>query len=107
MSSRSSCTAWGPALNGSSVHGKLSEAGPSSIIGRLFGVVYGHWRTTQGPTQNPTDQPSPGSGRFESAPARAGCSDQSESSAHRGTPDQRWRALDSFAVSSVQMKSSI
>ena len=43
--------AMGARLNGDSVRGKLNEAGPSSIIGRLFGVVYSHWRTTQGPTE--------------------------------------------------------
>ncbi len=41
----------GRRLGGGSVQDELNEASPSSIVGDLFGVVYGHWRTTQGPTQ--------------------------------------------------------
>ena len=37
-------------LSGDTVRGRLSEPSAPSVLGRLFNVAYGHWRTTHGPT---------------------------------------------------------
>ena len=37
-------------LHGDSIRAGLSEPTRPSVIGRLFGIAYGHWQTTQGPT---------------------------------------------------------